>query len=108
MGTNYYLRVQEGAICPSCGRGESYTSLHIGKSSAGWAFCFNPNEGRTPYFSSWRKLLEANPSNIYTEYGKRVGLYAFYRMIADKKALERGTDPMDSEGYRISTVSDFS
>jgi hypothetical protein len=39
MGTNYYHeRVIEPA-CKHCGRGPEVETLHIGKSSAGWADC---------------------------------------------------------------------
>lgn len=109
MGTNYYLRVQEGDKCKKCGRGETYKELHIGKSSYGWAFNFDSNHDCYKSFKDWRVALEKHPDHIYTEYDNNVTLYAFYKMIADKKddTKDEHSD-MDSEGYRISKYSDFS
>jgi hypothetical protein len=107
MGTNYYLRTQKGKICDSCNRGDSYEELHIGKSSAGWEFIFNPNSGETPSFKKWRSLLEKSPDQIYDEYDRKVDLFELYTLILSKSGGEVGDDTIDSEGYRISKYSDF-
>ena len=77
MGTNYYVRTK-----PSCGgkcadhcHGED---IHLGKSSAGWAFTFRayPDAGQAPEAvtwpvvdaESWMRLLDLG--NIYDEYGR--------------------------------------
>ena len=39
MGTNFYWRETDEQVCPCCGRVNE--SLHIGKSSIGWAFQLN-------------------------------------------------------------------
>lgn len=46
MGTNYYLQKN---VCGCCGRPEK--QIHIGKSSAGWAFALRvyPHDGIKDY-----------------------------------------------------------
>lgn len=108
MGTNYYLKVYKGKKCDKCGRSDELEELHIGKSSAGWAFLFNPNNNLFNSFRDWREVLEKNPNSIFSEYGNNVSLFAFYKMIADKKdGKKHETDKIDFEGYRISKYSDF-
>ena len=81
MGTNYYVRTP-----PSCG-GKCAThchgeEIHLGKSSAGWAFSFraypdpDPEFGPEPVtwpvkdFASWLRLLDLGP--VYDEYSREV------------------------------------
>ena len=79
MGTNYYVRTE-----PSCGgkcerhcHGEE---IHLGKSSAGWAFTFRayPNPEYAPEavtwpvsdYASWHRLLSLGA--VFDEYGREV------------------------------------
>lgn len=70
MGTNYYVR-PPGACELPCDHW-----VHLGKSSAGWAFTFRaypePQDGPVSWlvvdFASWRKLLDFG--EIRDEYGR--------------------------------------
>ena len=80
MGTNYYIRTQ-----PSCGgkcdqhcHGET---IHLGKSSVGWAFSFRAYPEPSPFenevvtwpvndYASWLRLLDLGP--VYDEYSREV------------------------------------
>ena len=109
MGTNYYLRTYLGEQCPKCGRSDDLEVLHIGKSSAGWAFCFNPHYNRFNSFKDWRVLLEQNPNSIFDEYKRQVPLFEFYELVNSKKDCLFGkSDKRDQEGFRVSDSSDFS
>ena len=73
MGTNYYLRREEGEPCPHCGRSDKHDDLHIGKSSSGWCFSLNthPDEGINS-LDDWRKQFAAPGARIIDEYGRHV------------------------------------
>ena len=81
MGTNFYVR-----------KGE--TSVHIGKSSAGWKFLFAPHpELYDQTKASINRYLKLNNENFYDEYGAKVDLEEFWRDIERKK------DGYDSKSY---------
>ena len=65
MGTNFYL---ESKPCECCGRADE--PLHIGKSSAGWAFALHvyPEKGINNLYD-WRKILKETNGKIVNEYG---------------------------------------
>ena len=66
MGTNYYAKIDE---CGHCGRGQE--ALHIGKSSAGWAFSLRVHpELSINDWSDWKIFLIGKA--ITDEYGSRV------------------------------------
>ena|SRR5580698_9302617 len=85
MGTNYYLRTKTPLPCVTCGRTDRQSSLHIGKSSAGWNFGLriypliggNVDERLEPFGISqiveldmWIEPFERH--EIWNEYGERV------------------------------------
>ncbi len=70
MGTNYYWSPPD-AKCATCGHVKE--SLHIGKSSAGWAFSLriHPELGIN-CLDDWDRRWETPGSVIEDEYGHRV------------------------------------
>lgn len=76
MGTNYYLR-PPGACREHCDRW-----VHLGKSSAGWAFTFQASDGVTDY-ASWAAQL--SQGEIYDEYGRLVPAHALIELIDGKR-----------------------
>lgn len=70
MGTNYYYETAGSDPCPHCGRGDDSEKLHIGKSSAGWAFSLHiiPDKGINS-LEDWQKLW-ASGGQIRNEYGE--------------------------------------
>jgi hypothetical protein len=82
MGTNYY--VMPAPCCPTCGRSDP--SIHIGKSSAGWAFLFHGHEDEKLTLTTakeWFAHLEGR--EIRDEYGCHVSLDDFKAMVERKK-----------------------
>lgn len=59
--------------------------VHIGKSSAGWQFCFNHNDWK--YFKRSLQDLEEflSSSKITNEYGEDVSSDEFWKMVELKK-----------------------
>jgi len=117
MGTNYYLRKPEGDICTHCGRGESYEELHIGKSSAGWKFCFDHEGNRFNSFSEWKQIISKFPDKIYNEYGQKIKPEDLYEKIKSKQsclshyAKEEGSasqNEYEVDGYRFLKSTGFS
>lgn len=90
MGTNYYLQKN---VCGCCGRPEK--QIHIGKSSAGWAFALRvyPHDGIKDY-DDWNSLIlrceETGDGidRIVDEYGNVVLWYDMVDII-------EGLDPND-------------
>jgi hypothetical protein len=116
MGTNYYVRTK-----PSCGgkcadhcHGED---IHLGKSSAGWAFTFRayPDAGQAPEAvtwpvmdaESWMRLLDLG--NIYDEYGRIMTsvelLFLIEQKIGGKNDLCSSAEFIDASGARFIAVS---
>ena len=65
MGTNFYLTSEP---CKYCGR--TGGALHIGKSSAGWAFALRvyPEDG-IANLDDWKKKFQQTHCQIIDEYG---------------------------------------
>lgn len=117
MGTNYY--VEEKEPCLTCHRG--YENIHIGKSSAGWQFCFaSYAEHGLLSVKAWREYLKGKP--IFDEYGKDHEPEAFWALVESKQdgmnaftagARHWGTsnpldyESLDEDGYRISRRHGF-
>lgn len=109
MGTNFYAKT---ARCESCGH--EGRVLHIGKSSAGWAFlfCAYPDLGLTSK-KAWESYLQ--DKDIEDEYGGLKSLSAFTSMVEAKQAdfsaktapgshwgnSSRDFEMFDDEGYRF-------
>jgi hypothetical protein len=97
MGTNFYVR-----------KGE--TSVHIGKSSAGWKFLFAPHpELYDQTRASINRYLKLNKENFYDEYGEKVDLEEFWEDIDWKKdGREESGDIITEEGLRFAKEDNFS
>lgn len=90
MGTNYYLEEPTGDPCRGCGL-PSLVSLHIGKSSGGWAFLFRAHEGVRSEVD-WRARIEtavAAGGRIVDEYDRDCSVEEFWKMVEDKRKLHR-------------------
>lgn len=83
MGTNYYLIKEQGEICKCCGRGESSTRLHIGKSSVGWCFSVHviPEDG-IKNLDDWKLLFEQG--KIEDEYGTSLSSVEMMKVITER------------------------
>jgi hypothetical protein len=97
--TNYYLR-PDGACPQPCS-----SWLHLGKSSAGWAFTFRAYPDRDKPvmdFAAWTELLEVG--TIYDEYGRLIERGELLEWIADSQSGLN--DPgdiayLDDKGFRF-------
>ncbi len=78
MGTNFYLKSKR---CDECGHVPD--PMHIGKSSAGWKFCFEASRFETK--KDWFAFLEENQEYILDEYDEKVSLEDFKKMVEIKK-----------------------
>ena len=79
MGTNYYLHQ---SVCESCGRGDN--ELHIGKSSAGWAFALHVGDagsGQPASVTEWMSVLSSPDGIIRDEYDCQVSLIELLRTM---------------------------
>ena len=79
MGTNYYHRTK---ICQCCGR---YEERHIGKSSYGWCFSLRiyPEDG-IRNLDDWKGIFALRESEIFDEYGQKVGIRTMLSIIQDR------------------------
>lgn len=72
MGTNYYLKIED-------------EKLHIGKSSAGWAFALRIYPDREIYdLQHWVKLFDY-PYFIVDEYGRDISAVEMIDLITDRE-----------------------
>ena len=81
MGINYYVKTKK---CTHCGH--EPRSIHIGKSSGGWKFSFQYNNGQ--YYKTADQLknwIEDNKLKIIDEYGKSITLKKFWNMVQAKQ-----------------------
>jgi hypothetical protein len=114
MGTNFYLHERAAKKpCPTCGHLENPSArLHIGKSSAGWAFGLHVypdgildsgdaalNLAVLPVdLDGWRRLWEDGETyKILTEYGDEV---------APEEMLKRITERSHPRGLRHHPTGD--
>lgn len=109
MGTNYYIREPIKGVCEYCGGTNGYEELHIGKSSGGWKFLFNPQMNS---FKDVQTILEKSPDKIFDEYGRKIRLYNFYKLVEIKQSFKKRPNDWeyytDEDGYEFSNYSDFS
>lgn len=84
MGTNYYLERSEK--CAHCGHETGKERLHIGKSSAGWAFGLHviPEEDINDLWD-WVEKWEQPDTRIVDEYGDEVTPYQMLKAIVLKR-----------------------
>ena len=77
MGCNYYVETKK---CECCG---SNDTLHIGKSSAGWAFSLHViAEKNLNNFDDWKGFLKGK--EILDEYGKIVSYDEMIEIITNR------------------------
>jgi ssDNA-binding Zn-finger/Zn-ribbon topoisomerase 1 len=95
MGTNYYTAKK----CPECGT--MHNEIHLGKSSYGWAFSFQWNDGR--YYKSYDEMLKwLKDKEIYTECQDRVSIEEFMQMIESKKGgMSHALKHSSAKGFMI-------
>lgn len=87
MGTNYFAKVDE---CEHCGRAAD--TVHIGKSSSGWKFLFQYNQGT--YYDSIENFAEwLKDKTIIDEYGQEISYDAFWHLVKAKQ--EEGRSHFD-------------
>lgn len=112
MGTNYYVGTEEP--CEEC-HGTGKREQHIGKSSGGWKFLFNPFRKS---FAEWSAFLQSRKDKIRDEYGRLVPFQEFVGFVAEKQRTcsthwQPNENPaeheiIDADGYRISKHEYFS
>lgn len=105
MGTNYYAipkatdelkkKIIEKVTAGELGLAKQLIPdhVHIGKSSAGWQFCFNHNNWE--YFGKSLESLDAfiKAAQIEDEYGTPIDYDKFWAMVNSKK------DGLDGKEY---------
>jgi hypothetical protein len=101
MGTNY--EVAPRPCCPTCGHQEA--PLHIGKSSAGWAFLFHGYEReKDPLTTAAEWFAFLKDREIRDEYGCHVSFDDFKAMVERKKndrIAWSDRKQLDPEGYPV-------
>lgn len=119
MGTNYYVRVRDGEVCPNpcahCRHQASPVLLHLGKFSGGWRFLHRayrkvddlhgPKGLSFPVTDreSWLKLLDLG--TIENEYGSPYDKAEFLAMVeSDQHYLSRNSE----EAARMGPNDDLS
>jgi hypothetical protein len=91
MGTNYYAKVPGCPVaCPHCSIAAE--RLHIGKSSAGWRFCFRLYEDGPVSVSDWRVYLGRPDVTIIDEYGETWAPEKFWARVEAKQSHQRHND----------------
>lgn len=84
MGTNYYLH-EETDRCPECGQ-DTTTTLHIGKSSAGWVFALRVHPGLgISDLADWIPRFDDPKTEIVDEYGKTIGAAQMMDIICNRR-----------------------
>ena len=83
MGTNYYLNIPTGRVCPTCLHQKPSKSLHIGKSSRGWVFALRvyPEQGINT-LDDWIPLLDTGV--IRDEYDEEFSKNDLINIITDR------------------------
>ena len=105
MGLNFYL--ESYPPCPTCGHVAE--RLHLGKSSAGWAFLFRAySEFDLMCWDDWFNKIMAGSYLIKDEEDRVILLKDFAYMIKKKKKGKRMSDIesgyqeyLDKDGYRF-------
>lgn len=98
MGTNYYARKKNYVSCPNCDCKIEigYDELHIGKSSAGWAFSLRVYERQGEVgprsLEEWKEYLGKKDVSIFDEYGRKVPLRILLESILSGKNFKRIPD----------------
>jgi hypothetical protein len=116
MGTNYYavkmMTAEDKDLAKELIDNDYYDTLidlinekcvriHIGKACYGWKFLFNYNMGK--FYNATKHDLNdfLSQRDIIDEYGKKVSLEAFWRIV------ERHKDGLDNKEYFSKNESHF-
>lgn len=126
MGTNYYAKiipaqeildyiaydVKKGFLEEAKDRLQDLTKrIHIGKSSGGWKFIFNHNDGI--YYNMTRKsinnFLNREDISLHNEYGEIISVKEFWDIVDNREddALVN-KDAIKSDGLYFCNITDFS
>ena len=121
MGTNFYGKkiptqqelksiaemVLEGHIFAAKVQIESFEKIHIGKSSAGWRFCFNHQGEKWLDFADFKEFV--SQFEIFDEYGSSYTQEEFWTLVEKKQEapnfITKGAEP---EWYKIVGEYEFS
>ena len=120
MGTNYYAipKVDEATkikMHEAIDRNDfdavkrmTPETVHIGKSSFGWAFIFNHHNWE--HFGKELLFIKGflNECQIVNEYGDQITHDGFWELVENKKDLKTGTYCEIHFGHAFSTSTDFS
>ena len=104
MGTNYYAVKKKPSLYNE--------PIHIGKSSAGWKFCFQGYQDDLIIKSleDWQNYLKNDDVVILDEYDKEINYDDFFELV-ESKQKENNKDNfkycVNVNGYRF-TFNDFS
>ena len=78
MGMNYYVQLNK---CEKCKR---YDEIHLGKSSGGWRFSFQYNDGK--YYKNVNEMKEwLKDKIIYNECDEEISYKEFWEMVKEKQ-----------------------
>ena len=89
MGTNYYIKKD---TCQECGH--TPPSIHLGKSSQGWQFSFQYNDGQ--YYKNVEEMKEWTKDKIITdEYERVISWEEFWEMVDEKQKREGNMNHSD-------------
>lgn len=98
MGTNYYAKIN---ICPTCRKPEE--EIHLGKSSFGWQFSFQYNDGK--FYKNIEEMKKwLFDKVIENEYGEIVLHNDFWKMVKEKQKTidpEKLSDEIIIDGYKF-------
>lgn len=101
MGTNYYARTVD---CAHCG---SVKEVHLGKSSGGWTFTFQYNDGEFyKTVAEMKKWLVGK--QIYNEYGEKVSQKKFWDLVKLKQEKEKLSHSRDTDDHQAMTIDGYS
>ena len=101
MGTNYYVKEN---VCPHCHRSSS--DIHLGKSSGGWKFTFQYNEGY--YYKNIKELKQwLKGKEIWDEYDRKITHKEFWDMVKSKQTNTTDECDISIDGYSFNNC-DFS
>ena len=99
MGMNYYQVVTKK--CPHCNEPINKELVHIGKSSAGWAFTFRAYPGDIDTVADWRERLDG--ATIIDEAEQPISPTDFWQKVNDKQDGRKDYTRLDVYGYQMET-----
>ena len=94
MGTNYYVEKNNPPLDDLFTK---TTSLHIGKSSGGWAFSLSVDVFKT--YEDWLEFLSNNDLTITNEYGAILTLSELRDVIEKRNFIRRS--PIDDTQHCV-------